>query len=334
MTSESQQRVGGLVVLPRVLQELGVDPIAVLAKTEIRPDTLADPEAFLNFDDVGRLFQACVQATGCEHFGLLIGQRSGSLNLGLVGQLMQNAATLRQAALDLCVNQPRYVRGSVVYLTVHGELAFWGYGIHHAGMQSVEHYSEAAVAAGANMMRELIGSGPEDVLLARRTPSDINPYRRFFGFAPQFEADQNALVFSARLLARPVLGSSMDLRRALETKVAAYWALKEPSLSQRVSRILRAQVILGESFLESIARDLSLHPRTLNRRLQDEGTTFRHLVNEARFEVARQLLNATTISVAAIGHALGYADASGFTRAFERWSGLSPSDWRAGSHPD
>ena len=92
--------------------------------------------------------------------------------------------------------------------------------------------------------------------------------------------------------------------------------------------MLRARVIFPDISLEELATELSMQPRTLNRRLQAEGKTFRELVNEARFQVARQLLAGTRMDITNIALALGYADPSGFTHAFQRWSGVAPSEWR------
>jgi AraC-like DNA-binding protein len=328
---EGRQRVGALVAVPELLRELGVDAGPVLNEAGLSLEDLSNSEGSLPFANVGRLFDSCIAATGCPHFGLLIGQRAGLASLGLVGQLMRHAPDLRQAALDLCVNQPRYVRGSVVYLAVIGDTAFWGYGVHVPDMTAVEHFSEAAVSVGANMMRELTGLGPEDVLLTRRAPADVEPYRRFYGLTPRFEAEQNAVMFPKHLLATPVKGADSTIRAKLEEAVASYWAVAEPTMAQKVSRILRARVIVENATLESVAAELGLHPRTLNRRLKDEGSTFRDLLNDARYEVARQLLRVTRVDIADIGEALGYADPSGFTRAFERWSGLSPSQWKDSS---
>ncbi|MFZ1575243.1 MAG: helix-turn-helix transcriptional regulator [Chromatiaceae bacterium] len=72
-----------------------------------------------------------------------------------------------------------------------------------------------------------------------------------------------------------------------------------------------------------------LHPRTLNRRLQAEGTSLRTLLDESRYRIARQLLRDTLFSVEDLAVALGYADATAFSRAFRRWSGTSASRWRA-----
>jgi AraC-like DNA-binding protein len=100
------------------------------------------------------------------------------------------------------------------------------------------------------------------------------------------------------------------------------------SMTHAVSRVLGARVIFPNTSLEEIASEFSMQPRTLNRRLQAEGTTFRELVNKARFEVARQLLKGTRMRIADIALALGYANMSGFSHAFQRWSGEAPSEWR------
>ena len=80
--------------------------------------------------------------------------------------------------------------------------------------------------------------------------------------------------------------------------------------------------------MENVADHLSVHPRMLNRKLQAEGTSFRSLLNEARFQVARQLLAGTRIGVTDIALTLGYSEPRSFTHAFQRWSGAAPSEWR------
>ena len=73
---------------------------------------------------------------------------------------------------------------------------------------------------------------------------------------------------------------------------------------------------------------LGLHPRTLNRRLHQEGTAFKRVVDEIRFEIARQLLTSTAMSLTQISAALDFSEGSAFTRAFRRWAGETPTDWR------
>ena len=180
------------------------------------------------------------------------------------------------------------------------------------------------------MMRELCGALPDEVLLSHKSPADVRPYRRFFRVPVRFDAEQSALVFSASKLECPVPGADPRQRAILEASVARYWSVALPNVTDQVVRILRPRVLFGDFTLAAVAHCLTMHPRTLNRHLKAEGITFRELLNEARFEVARQLLLGTRIDITGIATALGYADTSVFSHAFRRMAGASPLEWRAG----
>ena len=79
---------------------------------------------------------------------------------------------------------------------------------------------------------------------------------------------------------------------------------------------------------DDAARHLHLHRRTLNRRLKEAGTTFRQVLDQVRFELAREMLSDPGLHIAEIAARLGYRMPSSFTRAFRRWSGSSPDHWR------
>jgi len=331
--SEGQQRVGALAEVPQLLRELGADPAEVAAGAGLDVSVLRDPENSIPFTAAGRLLQAGAMRTGCPHFGLLVGQRCDTRSLGLVGRLMRNARSWGGAVQDLVENQHRYVRGGVPYLVARGGVAWAGYAIHQQGTEGIDHFCDGAIAVGFNMMRELCGSLPDEILLSRKPPADIQPYRRFFRVPVRFDAEQSALVFPARLLERQVPGADSRQREMLEASVVKYWAVALPDAAEQVARILRSRVLFGDATLDEVARCLTMHPRTLNRRLRSEGTTFRKLLNEAHFEVARQLLAGTRINVSGIAIALGYAETSAFSHAFHRMAGVSPFEWRTGPDP-
>ena len=122
--------------------------------------------------------------------------------------------------------------------------------------------------------------------MRRRVPGaarDVGAYRRCFGVVPQFLAEQHAVVFPARLLAQPVRTADPELRRILQNSVSEYWAVLQPDVAEMVLRGLQATVISADATLDGVEKDLSMHPRTLNRRLQVEGAGFRDLLNQARF---------------------------------------------------
>ncbi len=98
-------------------------------------------------------------------------------------------------------------------------------------------------------------------------------------------------------------------------------------------RVLRTLLHTGGATETRLAHLFAMHRRTVNRRLQAEGTTFRRLVDDVRFDVARYLLESSTLSVTEIAGKLNYADASAFTRAFRRWSRTTPARWRLAHAP-
>ncbi len=103
-------------------------------------------------------------------------------------------------------------------------------------------------------------------------------------------------------------------------------------MREEVRAVLRTALLAGHAKADQIAALFSMHSRTLNRRLNACGTSFQLLVDEGRFEIARQMLENTDVDIKQIAVILEYADASAFARAFRRWSGTTPSQWRARGH--
>jgi AraC-like DNA-binding protein len=104
------------------------------------------------------------------------------------------------------------------------------------------------------------------------------------------------------------------------------------TLSDDLRRMLRTRLLKDDCSAAKIASLFSMNRRTLNRHLRAEGTAFNILVNEIRFEIARQLLANSDMTFNQIAAALAFSEASAFTRAFRRWSGKTPTAWRAEHH--
>ena len=298
---------------------------AAASSTEV--PRFRNPENSIPFAAAGKLLQVGAMRTGCAHFGLLLGQRSDTRSLGLVGDLMRNAPTLGRALQDLVENLHRYVRGGVWYLAVRRGVAFIGYAIHQPGTEGVDHFYDGrwrSHSTNPRTVRSVAGRSAPGAEAATRCPS-VSPS---LSGPVRFDAEQTALVFPAGQLERPVPRADSRQRAILEELVAKYWAVTLPSVADQVVRLLRPRVLFGDFAEETIARRLTMHPRALNRRLKAEGTTFRKLLNEVRFEVAGQLLLGTRMGVTEIASALGYADTSAFSHAFSRMAGTPPHAWR------
>jgi len=130
-------------------------------------------------------------------------------------------------------------------------------------------------------------------------------------------------------LDRSIPADDPELIRLLQRQVSTLETKHTGNLVAQVREALRAAILAGYAGEERIAALLSLHKRTLHRRLVDEGTQFRVLDAECRYDIARQFLEHSDLAIADVAETLGYAETSAFTRAFRRWSGTTPARWRA-----
>ena len=321
--------------IPAVLTSLGADPAKVLAEAGLAPTLFEDPDNLISHAARSYLIGLCVARTGCSHFGLLLGQRGGLSSIGMVGYLAQHSPNAGTALRNIVRFFHLHARGSMPTLYVDGDFALLGYSMKSSGVEAADQIMDAAIAVAFNVMRQLCGPDwkPVEVLFAHRKPQDTGPFRRFFQAPLRFDAEQSALVFSADWLDHPVAAADPELRRVLQKQIDALAARYHGDFPEQVRGVLRTALLTGQGKADQIAALFSMHPRTLHRRLMACGTSFQKLVDESRFEIARQLLETTDLDVSQIATALHYADASAFTRAFRRWSGTTPALWRAQRKP-
>jgi AraC-like DNA-binding protein len=323
------QRVGVLAEIPRLLREMNVDPDSFLVGLGVDKATLSDIEGRLPFPLVSELMLKFAEATGREDFNLIVGAAAGLRHLGIIGKLLSSAPVFRTAAADFVANHPRYVRGASTYLIDWGEDGLLiGHRVHYPGLRGSALFSAGAMAFGRVVFAELCGVEPTYALLSLPRPADLSPFKKAFGRAKLvFEAEHFGLVYSRAALAKPIPTADPVLRAEIRRFVAERWNFLQPDILDRVMRILVPLVLAGTPSLGATAEMLVMHPRTLNRALQTRGLSFRDAVNEARFEMACQLLRDTRVGIGSLARILGYSEVSAFTRFFTGMSGRSPSDW-------
>ena len=322
-----RQRVGALTVVPALLRQLGTDSAEVLAAAGLDGSALEDPDNTISYATFGRLLDEGAQRSGCEYFGLLVGQAWHLSTMGLVGRLIAHSSTVGEGLRLGVVYHHLNSHGGVVYLRERGAIAEFGYAIYHSGVQGAAQIYDGVLSALVNYMRELCGASwiPSEVLVAHAAPADASSYRRLFRSPVRFNSELNALRFDADWLKRTIAGADARVLRELEKRASS---MTQPDLIEKLRRSLRVFLLSGITSGDAIADVLAIHRRTLNRRLKAQGTTFREVLEDVRFEAACQLLDATQLTLDDIAAALGYAGVSPFTRAFRRRSGAAPGKWR------
>jgi AraC-like DNA-binding protein len=161
-------------------------------------------------------------------------------------------------------------------------------------------------------------------MLPLSRPRDTTPYRIAFAGRTSFDADRCAIRFARSWLQAPLAGRVTSRGTAHEMPAR----FDEGDIVDWTVRALRVLLLQGSHGGDDVAHFLSLHRRTLNRRLNAVGTTFREVLDRTRFDLACQLLGESDISLDDLAAALGYAGVSPFMRTFRRWSGTTPARWR------
>ena len=321
-----------LLPVPGLLRESGIDPAALLAAAGLAPTVFADAATRVPFASAARLLLEAAQATGREDFGLLVAQRFDFASLGLLALLMQRAPTVGNALRGLERHLHLHDRGAVVYLkTSQAAPAAIGYAVHDAATPGIGLVYDLAMSIGVTMLRTLCGPQwrPLEVRLPHAPPLAPLAWRRCFGAPVQFDAPAAEIWFDASCLERRPPQADPAQQIALLRVAQRTEAELGLPVPERARHVARALIMTGALAGDRVADALSLHPRTLRRRLAAEGTSLKAVAAAARFDVARQLLRGTSVPLDEIAEVLGYAELSAFVRAFRGWAGCPPGQWRA-----
>ena len=322
-------RAAPLCALPAVLRELGCDPVAVLGQAGFAPAYFSDPDMPIPYGTAAGLASHCAQATGCEHLGLLLTERAGPDVLGLPGLLLTSASDVRTGLRGLVHYMDLHDRGAIVTLHEDGDEAYLGYAI-VTEAEGADLAYDMAMMVACNLMRSLCGAGwnPSEVLLQRQRPANASPWRRCFRAPVRFGAARNALKFPASWLALSLPAANPMLHRYLQNEADRLQGLMGKGFVDEVRRLVQGMAARPPCTASRVAALLNVHERTLNRRLQAEGTSFSQLRDGVLHTMAMQMLGASSMPLADVAMALGYSEASAFIRAFTRWSGQTPDRWR------
>ena len=316
-------RVGSSFSLPEVIQSLGHSPDAVFASARVDPALYIHPENRILAQDLGRLFACAARVTARRDISLLVVSSFQPRGLGLVGVLAAEGPDVQTALRNLVRLLQYNTLAGYPTFSVAETTAMLGFELRYYDFPGANFILEGAIGICLRFMQWLCGKQwkPEEVHLSGRKPTDPRPFQHFFGAPVRFSATNDAVLFPAGWLERPVAREQWRINsRRLEIAAAP--------LSELVRREAAMSIGFGPFGAKDLASRLSVSPRQLFRRLKAEGTTCQKLVDNVKFSRARHLLAAGDAPITDIAFALGYPDQSSFTRAFARWSGVPPSEWR------
>lgn len=316
----------------RLLEMHGVDARGLLRDAGIDAAVTADPGERIPNAQWQAVMRQAAQAIADPAFGLRAARCWHPSNLGALGHAWLAAATLR-TGLELLVRYWRIIGGRwLPELRVGREEIAFELHDPHADEVVAPIGTDITFAVVLDMCRMNYGAAlrPLRVELARARPPHHAAYAAFYGCPVHFGAGRRALVLRRSEAERPLPSANRRIGEVLDRVIAEELARLDRSDVLAQCRALLLETLpsgpLGEA---GMAQRLHMSPRTLQRKLAARGTTHKQLVDETRRALALRFMEDSRRSLADITFELGFSQQSAFTRAFRRWTGRAPSEWRA-----
>jgi AraC-like DNA-binding protein len=317
--------------LGEAIEAARADPGQVVRSVGLDRTALEDPHGFVPSADFARVLEAAAHETGDECFGLHFGERFHPKDLGPL--------------VYVVVNSPSFAAGFenvARYLRVHNEAAEVGfvagpprwYMRHALNLSAVSHrqHDEYSLAVAVGTIRLMAGSdwAPIEVRFQHRAPARTAEHVRVFGAPVSFGHAANAIVVERDLAERQVPAADARLYPILKDLLERILDEMPPvdGLLTSARRAIAESMRHGDPTVAQVARRLDLGPRTLQRHLEQHGTTFMRLVDDTRRQFSLRYLRDPKHTLTDIAYLLGYSEVSAFNRAFRRWTGSTPTDFR------
>ena len=303
----------------QLLQHCGIDPL-VLRRSDL----------WVDYARVAEVLSLAAHESGNQQFGIELSQQRDYLVFGPFGLLLSQAESVQD--LMRITNKYAHLHAPGIQLQQHlcGDQVALEYRLQlsknvdlqqlvELGM-GVVYRAAQALFKGAWQLSKVTFTYPE--------PSNSQFYLDFFQAPVLFSQPLTALYADAAILHLQPSEQRSQLKNHLIEQFASQQGYAREDYVAHTKMIIQSVLATGEATLSVVANLLKLHPRQLQTELQQRRSSFRQLLDEVRYSEAQLQLSHSFISLTDLALGLGYADETAFSRAFKRWSGLSPSQWR------
>ncbi|MEP4149202.1 MAG: AraC family transcriptional regulator [Halioglobus sp.] len=317
-----------LLPIIKALDSRGVDSRELLQRAGIEEAVSNDPLARLPHDRMGEIFRLALEATGDPQFGLYASRYMLPAHIHALGSAMLASHSL----MDMCLRIERF--GSFLASTAEFYLDVGEQESKLGARMLVPLRPEAVDMFWSFVLRFMRHLYREDFnplrveIPGEDSPEAVEAYRDFFRCELSFGHRDMALYFDSNQLAEKLPTASPELARLSDQVVRDYLAkMNRDDVVSRLSRLLVANLPTGGYSKEDAAAELTMSPRTLQKKLQEAGTSWREQVDRTRYELAVSYLQSGRYSLSEITYMLGFNDTSSFSRAFKRWTGKAPGSF-------
>ena len=317
------------------LTSLDVDIDAFLNSLGINPESVRSPDSYIPIETYLLIQDEAAEYVDDPYLGLHMGEFAEAGSWSILGYMMMNCKTLGEAF----EKSARYHRiiGNLIEGNAH--LRFNKVKVTlvtppHAPHMS-RHCYESTISSTVRMMRTLTGKdiNPLEVTFIYPEPDSRSEYERVFQCPVLFGQKDNSFTIDLNVIFTPVKYANPDMLQYFENYAQEFLASveRQNEYARTVTKIILSKLDDEALSIKKVAKEMSVSVRTLQNRLKDEGVVFSELLTDTRKKLAKKYLT-EDYSVEQITYLLGFSEPSVFRKAFKKWSGVTPRQYREGTY--
>lgn len=287
-----------------------------------------DPTQPIPLRDFCGLHEWAVRVAGDHDFGIELARSIRIEHMGPLGVFLSAAprlgAMIKRGVRTLHLHQ----NAGTLRLDFEGDFARYTYFSSLGSLLGKRYIGMRAIFTMLVLVRKYMGGNwlPSRIEVEHSRGSEGDAFERAFGVPVIYDSEGFALIFPRAQLATPNPSpASLERQMTVRDLAQALRVMPPRTISEATRAVLAIRLLEGDGDIEGTAGKLGLGPRTLQRRLREEGTSYRNMLSTVRLERAMSLLKESREPIEVIARSLGYAATSHFTRAFTQWTGAPPS---------
>ena len=322
------------VVLSRyeeVARSLGLNPLPLLRQVGLTRRMLEDPTLLIPVNSAVALLELSAEASGCDTLGLQMAEARLLSDFGPISLLLTQQPSMRSALNTISQYRHLLNESLGMYIEDAGKLTLIREELMNDQPGGGPQATDLAVGVLTLIFRAILGPQwrPQAVHFTHAEPGDLQIFRRLFSCPVRFDSDFNGLACLTADLDRPNVQADAAMASYAQSFVDAIPRPGQSSIVLDVRRSVYLLLPMGRASVEQVASGLGMNVRTLQRRLDDNGTHFSAILNEVRCELAQRYIVGTVHALGKVTELLGFTNLSSFTRWFTQQFECAPSVMRA-----
>jgi AraC-like DNA-binding protein len=316
-----------------LVQQLGGDPELFRTRFHVPRGVENEEDTFISVDAYARMLEASAEDLQCPDFGLRLSRWQGLEIFGPVAVIARNAQTML-SGLEM-IGRYLYVHSPALKLTIASEgpqadLRFT-YEVSEPGLENPVQGYELSMAIVARIIRMLGGPDAQASAVCFMHPQQgaDTAYQQALNCPVHFQQTWCGFEITRSLADRQIESADPETRRIAAKYLDSNYLPRSTALSERVVELVRRLLPTGQCSVDTVAGQLAMHPRSLQRRLADEGVRCQDLIDIQRRALAAVYLAEPELPFSQIAGLLGYAEQSVLNRSCRRWFGMTPRQYRA-----